>query len=66
MKKKNYPEHLEKGVIDVKNKCLFLMGRYDWFHHTDMIDLFYQNLTFPLGANSCLDIFHGKILDNFY
>ena len=33
MKKKDYPERLEKGVIDVKNQIkinrLFLMGRYD-------------------------------------
>ena len=27
------------------------------FHHTGMINLFYQNLTFPLGVNHCLDMF---------
>ena len=51
MKKKVDPVGLEKGAIDVKNKSkinrLLLMGRY-----TDMINLFYQNLRFPLGVNS--------------
>ena len=36
------------------------MGRYNWFRYIDMINLFYQNLTFPLGLNSCLDIFSQK------
>ena len=36
------------------------MSRYTWFHHTDMINLFYQNLTFPLGVSSCLDMFSRK------
>ena len=31
-----------------------------WFHHTDMINLFYQNLTFPLGVSICLDMFPQK------
>ena len=33
------------------------MAYYNWFHHTEMINLFYQNLTFPLGVNSSLDIY---------
>ena len=37
------------------------MGRYNWFHHTEMINLFYQNLTFSWGVNSCLDMFSRKI-----
>ena len=64
MKKKIDPEGLEKGAIDTKKKRkinrLFPMGRYNWFYHTDMINLFYQNLTFPLGVNSCLDSFSRK------
>ena len=45
---------------------MFLIGRHIWFHDTEMINLFYQNLTFPLGVNSCLDFlefrcFPGKI-----
>ena len=36
------------------------MGRYNWFRYIDMINLFYQNLTFPLGVNSCLDMFSQK------
>ena len=36
------------------------MGRYNWFHHTYMINFFYQNLTLPLGVNSCLDMFLPK------
>ena len=42
------------------------MGRYNWFRNTSMINLFYQNLTFPLGVNSCLDMFSQKsILHDF-
>ena len=36
------------------------MGRYNWFHHTYMINFFYQNLTLPLGVNSYLDMFLRK------
>ena len=43
MKKKIDQEGLEKGEIDVKNEWkvnrLSLMGRYNWFHHTEMINL---------------------------
>ena len=42
------------------------MGRYNWFHHTDMINLFYQNLTFPWRVNTCLDIFLQKNIRGFY
>ena len=44
------------------------MGRYNWFRHTSMINLFYQNLTFSLGVNSCLDMFSQKsiLYDFFY
>ena len=39
---------------------------YNWFDHTEMINLFYQNLTFSLGVNSCLVMFSQKnILHGF-
>ena len=66
MKKKLDAEGLEKRAIDVKvneksNVC-FLMGitAHNWFRHTEMINLFYQNLTLPLGVNSSLDMFSWK------
>ena len=37
------------------------MGCYNWFHHTETINMFYQNLTFPLGVNNCLDMFSRKV-----
>ena len=64
MTKKINPEGLENGAIDVKKineKSTVLMGRYYWFHYTGIINLFYQNLTFALGVNSCLDILHGLL-----
>ena len=43
------------------------MGCDNWFHHTDMINLFYQNLTFAWRVNTCLDIFLQKnIIHGFY
>ena len=64
VKYKSIQRGLKKGRLMWKNKwkinLLFLMSRYNWFHHTDMINLFYQNLTFQLGVNSCLDMFSRK------
>ena len=45
---------------------LFLIDRYNWLHNTEMMNLFYQNLTFTLGVNSCLDMFsQNDILHGF-
>ena len=36
------------------------MGPYYWFHQTDVINMFFLNLTFPLAVNSSLDMFSRK------
>ena len=59
-KNQGFTLSLEDTFIEKLDPRFLLIGRYELFYHNDMIKLFYQNLTFPVGVNNCLHIFSRK------